>query len=300
MAKSRVPDQGLDGSASIKLSPTILQQQLSQFAMATTTENVIDEALSSIQAAPATLDLLRRLHTLALKEPDYVSTDDTQPVSAALDRFVALEPDKCALVYLLLRASGARYVVEAGTSFGVSTIYLALAARQNALLAGDSQGQGGGKVIATENEPSKADKAKAHWALTGEGLGEWIDLRVGDIRETLKTDLPEQVDFLLLDSKSTTYLPTHQALESEVTWESCRSANREGAVLVWAVLALPALRLVKPKMRIGATVVADNVVVAKERYVDLLAYLEDPTNGFKTSTTPYHGGLLVAVYVGSE
>lgn len=169
----------------------------------TSTDNAIEEALSSIQAEPATLDLLRRLHTQALSEPAFVSTDG-QPASAALDRFVALEPGMAALVYLLLRASGARYIVEAGTSFGVSTIYLALAARQNALAAAGGTAAVGlqdGRVIATENEPSKADKAKAHWAQTSEGLGDWIDLRVGDIRETLKTDLPEQVDFLLLDSK---------------------------------------------------------------------------------------------------
>ncbi|KAK7932664.1 hypothetical protein PG985_003376, partial [Apiospora marii] len=233
------------------------------------TEKAIEEALSSIQAEPATLDLLRRLHTLALNEPAFVSTDG-QPESAALDRFVALEPDKAALVYLLLRGSGARYIVEAGTSFGVSTIYLALAARQSALAAAGAAAAGfqDGRVIATENEPSKADKARAHWAQTGEGLGDWIDLRVGDIRETLKTDLPEQVDFLLLD--------------------------------IWAFLALPALRLVKPKMRIGATVVVDNVVAAKDRYADLLAYLDNPANGFKTSTAPYPGGLLVAVYVGGS
>ncbi|KAK8068727.1 hypothetical protein PG994_005343 [Apiospora phragmitis] len=233
---------------------------------------MIDEALSSIQAEPVTLDLLRRLHTEALNEPAYVSTDG-QLASAALDRFVALDPDKCTLVYLLLRASGARHIVEAGTSFGVSTIYLALAARQNALAAqaaasrrGGGDDGGGGKVTATENEPAKADKARAHWVQTGEGLDQWIDLRVGDIRETLKTDLPEQVDFLLLD--------------------------------IWAFLALPAFRLVQPKMQIGATVVVDNVVAAKEEYADLLAYLDDPANGFKTSTVPYQGGLLVAVYVG--
>ncbi|KAK7992736.1 S-adenosyl-L-methionine-dependent methyltransferase [Apiospora saccharicola] len=248
----------------------------------TSTENAIEEGLSSIQAEPATLDLLRRLHTQALNEPAFVSTDG-QPPSAAIDRFVALEPDKAALVYLLLRASGARYIVEAGTSFGVSTIYLALAARQNALAAAGgvvAVGHRDGRVIATENEPSKADKARAHWAQTDEGLSEWIDLRVGDIREALKTDLPEQVDFLLLDMVS---------LLIGVGF----------GFLVWAYLALPALRLVKPKMRIGATVVADNVVAAKDEYGDLLAYLRDPTNGFKTSTAPYPGGLLVAVYVGS-
>lgn len=121
-----------------------------------------------------------------------------QPLSAALDKFVALDPDKCALVYLLLRSSGARFVVEAGTSFGLSTVYLALAVGQNA-----SSSNATGKVIATEKEAHKAVRAREHWKKAGEEVEPWIELREGDLRETLKTDLPEQVDFVLLDSELT-------------------------------------------------------------------------------------------------
>lgn len=156
--------------------------------------SVLDKALASIQATPTTLALLRDLHTQALTERPYRSTD-AQPASAALDRFVALDPDKCALVYLLLRSTGARYVVEAGTSFGLSTMYLALAVGQNAALQNAE-----GKVIATENEPAKADRARQHWKMAPE-LERWTELREGDLRETLKTNLPERIDFLLLDSK---------------------------------------------------------------------------------------------------
>ncbi len=100
------------------------------------------------------LQLLEDLHALALAEESYVSGDG-HAQSFALDKFVALDPDKCELVYLLLRSTGARYVVEAGTSFGLSTIYLALAVGQNASAAGAE-----GKVIATENEAAKAAKAR--------------------------------------------------------------------------------------------------------------------------------------------
>ncbi|KAJ7230098.1 S-adenosyl-L-methionine-dependent methyltransferase [Mycena pura] len=217
--------------------------------------STIEPALASVVASPSTLALLRELHTAALTEPAYVSTDE-QPASVALERFVALEPDKCALVYLLLRASGARHVVEAGTSFGVSTIYLALAVGQN----------GGGKVIATENEPVKAARAREHWRRTGENVEKWIELREGDICETLKADLPEKVDALLLD--------------------------------IWAVLAMPTLALVKPRLRIGALVIVDNVIAGAAGYKDLLLYLDDPNNGFRSTTAPYPGGLCVAVYVG--
>lgn len=172
--------------------------------------DVLDRDLASIRASDRVLKLLRDLHTQALTEPPYKSTD-SQPASAALDRFVALEPDKCALVYLLLRSIGARYVVEAGTSFGVSTIYLALAVGQNAVLVGD------GKVIATENEPTKAERARQHWKRAGSEVEKWIDLREGDLRETLKTDLPDQIDFLLLDSKSSVTI--RHSLETFLTLE---------------------------------------------------------------------------------
>jgi predicted O-methyltransferase YrrM len=117
------------------------------------------------------------------------------------DKFVALKPNKCQFIYLLARAMGVRNVVEAGTSFGVSTIYLALAVGQNAAHGG---GKVGGKVIATEKEPSKAVKARAHWKEAGEEVEPWIELREGDLLETLKVEegMPKEIDMLLLDSKS--------------------------------------------------------------------------------------------------
>ncbi|KAM0367354.1 hypothetical protein HYE67_005841 [Fusarium culmorum] len=220
--------------------------------------SVIETTLASIAASSPTIELLRDLHKRALDEPAYVSTDG--PASTALDKFVALDPDKCAFVYLLLRSMKARFVVEAGTSFGVSTIYLALAVAQNS-------GSQPGKVIATENEPTKAVWARENWGRAGDDIEKFIELREGDLRETLKTDLPEQVDFLLLD--------------------------------IWTPLALPTLKLVQPRMQPGATVVADNTDAAKSGYKELMAYLEDGANGFKISTVPYSGGLLVAVYVGN-
>ncbi|KXL41592.1 hypothetical protein M433DRAFT_72750, partial [Acidomyces richmondensis BFW] len=49
------------------------------------------------------------------------------------DKFVALDAEKCQFIYLLMRSMGARFVVEAGTSFRISTIYLTLAVGQNIL-----------------------------------------------------------------------------------------------------------------------------------------------------------------------
>jgi predicted O-methyltransferase YrrM len=102
------------------------------------------------------------------------------------DKLVALEPDKARFCYLLCRTLNAQRVVEAGTSYGVSTLYLAAAIRDN----------GGGCVIATEYEPSKTLAARGH--VQEARLSQYIDLREGDIRHTLQ-DIEGPIDLLLLD-----------------------------------------------------------------------------------------------------
>ena len=67
------------------------------------------------------------------------------------DKLVALDRDKAEFCYQLCRATNARRIVEVGTSYGVSTLYLAAAVRDNIRAAG-----GDGVVIGTEYEPRKA------------------------------------------------------------------------------------------------------------------------------------------------
>ena len=71
------------------------------------------------------------------------------------DKMVALDRDKAQFCYLLCRALRARRVVEAGTSFGISTLYLAAAVRDNQV--------DNGVVIGTEYEPQKAAIARANF-----------------------------------------------------------------------------------------------------------------------------------------
>src|SRR5215475_4195839 len=91
------------------------------------------------------------------------------------DKLVALERDKAEFCHQLCRALCARRVVEVGTSFGVSTLFLAAAVRDNVREAG-----GAGLVIGTEYEPEKAQAARANFAAAG--VAEFIELREGDVR----------------------------------------------------------------------------------------------------------------------
>ncbi len=102
------------------------------------------------------------------------------------DTAICIDRDQGAFCYLLARAIAARTVVEFGTSFGISTIWLAMAVREN----------GGGRVIGTEIVPAKAAQARAN--LCAAGLDDLVEIREGDATQTLR-DLEGPVDFLLND-----------------------------------------------------------------------------------------------------
>jgi len=97
------------------------------------------------------------------------------------------------LLYMLARSSHARTIVEFGTSFGISTLHLAAALRDN----------GGGRLITSEFEPSKVARAREH--LMRGGLIDLVEIREGDALKTLGTDLPDSIDLLLLDGAKSLY-----------------------------------------------------------------------------------------------
>jgi len=70
-----------------------------------------------------------------------------------------------ALLYMLARSSGARTIIEFGTSFGISTLHLAAALRDN----------GGGRLITSEFEPSKAARARDN--LKAGGVIDLVEIR---------------------------------------------------------------------------------------------------------------------------
>lgn len=119
-----------------------------------------------------------------------------------------------ALLYMLARSTRAKAIVEFGTSFGISTIHLASALRDN----------GGGRLVTSEFEPSKIARAQSN--LEAAGLLDLVEIRQGDALQTLRSNLPESIDLVLLDGA--------KALYSDI------------------------LNLVEPRLRAGALLIADN------------------------------------------
>src|ERR1700722_642474 len=161
---------------------------------------------------------------------------------------LAVSRETGALLYMLARSSRARTIVEFGTSFGISTLHLAAALRDN----------GGGRLITSEFEPSKA--ARARHNLTAGGLIDLVEIREGDALQTLSVDLPDTIDLLLLDGAKSLY--------PEI------------------------LSLVESRLRPGAVIVADNA----DHSPDYLAHVRSPAKGYMS--TPFAEDVELSMRMG--
>jgi predicted O-methyltransferase YrrM len=127
------------------------------------------------------------------------------------DLWVPVSRETGLLLYMLARNANARNIVEFGTSFGISTLHLAAALRDN----------GGGRLISSEFEPSKVTGAWEH--LAEGGLADLVEIREGDALQTLAANLPDSIDLLLLDGAKALYSDILTLVESRL---------RSGALIV--------------------------------------------------------------------
>jgi predicted O-methyltransferase YrrM len=109
-----------------------------------------------------------------------------------LDRWRVLEPDAGRFVWFLAQSVGARNIVEIGTSRGVSTLWLADAARAT-----------GGRVISYDTDP--AAQRDAERTVAEAGLAEYVELRLADGGTGLASFGDGEVDLLFLDAERTEY-----------------------------------------------------------------------------------------------
>ncbi|MUH34418.1 hypothetical protein D9O36_01070 [Zobellia amurskyensis] len=99
----------------------------------------------------------------------------------------------------LIKENNLKKVVEFGTSFGISTLFLAQGVKQTE-----------GTIITTELIESKAHKAMENFEEAG--VSDLIEVRIGDAMETLKNHT-EPIDLLVLDGWKDLYLPLFKMLE---------------------------------------------------------------------------------------
>lgn len=139
------------------------------------------------------------------------SPDPERLAHMLADAYLPVSREVGRLLHMLAFATRARTVVEFGTSFGISTVFLAAAVRD----AG-----GGGRVIGSEMHPEKVRRARHN--LEESGLGELVEIREGDALVTLR-DVEGPIDLVLLDGWKNLYLPVLQLLEPRL---------RRGALIV--------------------------------------------------------------------
>ncbi len=116
------------------------------------------------------------------------------------DAYIPISADAGKLLYAMIRASLPETVVEFGTSFGISTVYLAAAVTDN----------GTGHVVTTELSSKKVEAAGSN--LREAGVEAAVTILEGDALETL-ADVPGPVGLVLLDGWKDLCLPVLRLLE---------------------------------------------------------------------------------------
>lgn len=109
-----------------------------------------------------------------------------------LERLRNVEPETAALLSVLIRATGARRILEIGTSNGYSTVWLAEAARAV-----------GGAVLSVEVEAERSEAAREN--LSRAGLEALVELRVQDAADTLAGAGDDAYDLIFLDAERPAY-----------------------------------------------------------------------------------------------
>lgn len=168
------------------------------------------------------------------------------------EAYIGVPPEVGQLLYLTARAIDAKHVVEFGTSFGISAIYLAAAMRDT-----------GGRFVGSEREANKLAIARQN--LDQAGLIAYAEVRGGDAMESL-ANLSAPIDLVLLDG--------------------------------WKDLYLPMLTLLRPKLRKGSVVMADNITMFKKDLRPYVAFVQERANGFASTTLPLGSGLEYSVFCG--
>jgi predicted O-methyltransferase YrrM len=122
---------------------------------------------------------------------------------------LAVGPDAGRLINILARSLKAPNILELGTSYGYSGIWLADAARET-----------GGRLTTMELQDYKSAHAREMSARAG--LADYVDFKVGDAVQMIG-EMPDGIDFVLVDLWKDMYAPCLEAFYPKL---------RPGAIIV--------------------------------------------------------------------
>jgi predicted O-methyltransferase YrrM len=154
-------------------------------------------------------DVLDRLHAQASRDDDLDvgplgdGATAQQLADTLAEVYMPISADGGRLLYALTRAARPQTVVEFGTSYGISALYLAAAVRDN----------GAGRILTTELSAAKAAAARANF--TEAGVADLITVLPGDARETLAA-VEGPIGVVLLDGWKDLCLPVLRLLEDRL------------------------------------------------------------------------------------
>jgi predicted O-methyltransferase YrrM len=135
----------------------------------------------------------------AQRDEELWNTLTEQEIRRRLDEFLLPVGRAAAtLMNLLIKEGEARRILEVGSSYGYSTVWLAEAARVI-----------GGKVVSLELRAAKTEYARTQLARAQ--LESLVEFRVGDALDSL-AQLPGPFDFVLIDLWKDLYLPVFERL----------------------------------------------------------------------------------------
>ncbi|WP_346910896.1 O-methyltransferase [uncultured Roseibium sp.] len=126
-------------------------------------------------------------------------TLDGTPFNDGRERFMPVGKETGQLLAVLARSLKAPRILELGTSFGYSTLWLASAAKT-----------AGGRLTTVEKYEEKS--AFARQMSEKAGLADAVDFRIGDALE-IQRDLSGPWDFVLIDHWKDLYLPSYELLK---------------------------------------------------------------------------------------
>lgn len=186
----------------------------------------------------------RFLEALGLSTEDFASSAGT-PLS------LAVSADTGQFLRNMVLSHRPARILELGSSYGVSTLYFAEALRT----------LGRGTVVATELDAVKCSRLRSN--VGAAGLGDYVDLREGDVFETIAA-LEGSFDMVFID--------------------------------VWADTYLDVFRRIERVLRPGTVVLADNMYTAEDAVRPYKCYLDDNPR-FSTTTLDFESGIEFTVVV---